>query len=146
MRLSGVYETSVFMYNYPFLGREYETAVAWPLYFNRFIFFRPINACRRSLRLIITESESLRYFPEYWKPTVNCSAIFASVRKAIRMLNVCKQGLTILLVSKTVWVSWQSYRHLWADFLEDVGASTSHTPMRLHGLLQRQLLYLYLYL
>jgi hypothetical protein len=29
-----------------------------------------------------------------------------------------------------------TYRHLWVDCLEDVGASTSHTPMDLHGLLQ----------
>jgi hypothetical protein len=28
------------------------------------------------------------------------------------------------------------YRHLWADSLENVGASTSHNPMGLHGLLQ----------
>jgi hypothetical protein len=33
----------------------------------------------------------------------------------------------------------QPYRHLWADCLEDVGASTSHTPMGLHGLLQGRL-------
>jgi hypothetical protein len=34
------------------------------------------------------------------------------------------------------------YGHLWADFLEDVEASTSHNPMGLHGLLQGEL-YLY---
>jgi hypothetical protein len=28
------------------------------------------------------------------------------------------------------------YRHLWADCLENVGPSTSHNPMGLHGLLQ----------
>jgi hypothetical protein len=27
------------------------------------------------------------------------------------------------------------HRHLWADYLENVGASTSHNPMGLHGLL-----------
>jgi hypothetical protein len=27
-------------------------------------------------------------------------------------------------------------RHQWADFLENVGISTSHNPMDLHGLLQ----------
>jgi hypothetical protein len=27
------------------------------------------------------------------------------------------------------------HRHLWADYSENVGASTSHTPMGLHGLL-----------
>jgi hypothetical protein len=32
--------------------------------------------------------------------------------------------------------SWQPYRHLWADYLENVGASTSHNPMGLHGLSQ----------
>jgi hypothetical protein len=37
---------------------------------------------------------------------------------------------------------WQPYRHLWADFLENVGSSTSHNPMCLHGLLQG---WLYLY-
>jgi hypothetical protein len=31
------------------------------------------------------------------------------------------------------------YLHLWADCLEDVGASTSHTPMGLRGLLEGQL-------
>jgi hypothetical protein len=31
------------------------------------------------------------------------------------------------------------HRHLWADCLEDVGASTSHKPMDLHGLLQEEL-------
>jgi hypothetical protein len=34
---------------------------------------------------------------------------------------------------------WQPYHNLWADCLEDVVASTSHTPMGLHGLLQGQL-------
>jgi hypothetical protein len=29
-----------------------------------------------------------------------------------------------------------TYRHLWADCLENVGASTPHNPMGLHGLLQ----------
>jgi hypothetical protein len=29
-----------------------------------------------------------------------------------------------------------AYRHLWADCLENVGASMSHNPMGLHGLLQ----------
>jgi hypothetical protein len=38
-----------------------------------------------------------------------------------------------------VWV-WKPYCHLWADCLEDVGASTSHDSMGLHGLLQRELL------
>jgi hypothetical protein len=28
------------------------------------------------------------------------------------------------------------HRHLWADCLENVGTSTSHNPMGLHGLLQ----------
>jgi hypothetical protein len=32
------------------------------------------------------------------------------------------------------------YIHLWADCLENVVASTSHSPMGLHGLLQGQLL------
>jgi hypothetical protein len=31
---------------------------------------------------------------------------------------------------------WQLHRHLWADCLENVGASTSHNTMGLHGLLQ----------
>jgi hypothetical protein len=31
-------------------------------------------------------------------------------------------------------LSWQPHRHLWADCLENVGASTSHNPMSLHGL------------
>jgi hypothetical protein len=35
-----------------------------------------------------------------------------------------------------------TYRHLWADCLENVRASTSHNPMGPHGLLQR---YLYFY-
>jgi hypothetical protein len=30
-------------------------------------------------------------------------------------------------------------RHLLVDYLENVGASTSHNPMALHGLLQGQL-------
>jgi hypothetical protein len=30
----------------------------------------------------------------------------------------------------------QPHRQLWADCLENVGASTSHNPMGLHGLLQ----------
>jgi hypothetical protein len=38
---------------------------------------------------------------------------------------------------------WQPYRHLWADCLDDVGASTSHTPMGLHGMLQDNLTFLY---
>jgi hypothetical protein len=39
--------------------------------------------------------------------------------------------------------SWQPHRHLWADFLENVGASTSHKIKNLHGLLQKEL-YLFL--
>jgi hypothetical protein len=35
--------------------------------------------------------------------------------------------------------AWLPHRHLWAGCLENVGASTSHSPMRLHGLLQRLL-------
>jgi hypothetical protein len=30
----------------------------------------------------------------------------------------------------------KSHRHLWAECLENVGASTSHGPMGLHGMLQ----------
>jgi hypothetical protein len=30
----------------------------------------------------------------------------------------------------------QPHRHLWADCLENVGASTSHNPVGLRGLLQ----------
>jgi uncharacterized membrane-anchored protein len=33
-------------------------------------------------------------------------------------------------------IGWWPHRHLWADCLENVGASTSHNPMGLHGLLQ----------
>jgi hypothetical protein len=33
------------------------------------------------------------------------------------------------------------HHHLWADWRENVGASTSHNPMGLHGLLQE---YIYL--
>jgi hypothetical protein len=33
-----------------------------------------------------------------------------------------------------VW-GWQPHHHLWADCLENVGTSTSHNPMGLHGLL-----------
>jgi hypothetical protein len=32
---------------------------------------------------------------------------------------------------------WKPHRRLWADCVENVGASTSHNPMDLHGLLQR---------
>jgi hypothetical protein len=32
--------------------------------------------------------------------------------------------------------SWQSYRHLWADCLDNVGSLTSHNPIGLHSLLQ----------
>jgi hypothetical protein len=32
---------------------------------------------------------------------------------------------------------WQPHCHLWADCLRNVGASTSHNTMDLHGLLQR---------
>jgi hypothetical protein len=32
--------------------------------------------------------------------------------------------------------AWQPHRHLWADCLENVRASTSHNPVGLHGLLQ----------
>jgi hypothetical protein len=35
--------------------------------------------------------------------------------------------------------SWQLYPRLWADCLENVGCSTSHNRMGLHGLLQGQL-------
>jgi hypothetical protein len=31
---------------------------------------------------------------------------------------------------------WQPHRHLWPNFLVNVGASTSHNPVGLHGLLQ----------
>jgi hypothetical protein len=37
---------------------------------------------------------------------------------------------------RPVHKAWQPFRHLWADCLENVGASTSHNPMGLHGLLQ----------
>jgi hypothetical protein len=33
--------------------------------------------------------------------------------------------------------TWQPHRHLWAYCLENVGVTTSHNPMGLHGLLQR---------
>jgi hypothetical protein len=39
---------------------------------------------------------------------------------------------------------WQPHRHLWADGLENVGASASHNPMGLRSLLEGQF-YLYLY-
>jgi hypothetical protein len=32
--------------------------------------------------------------------------------------------------------SWQPYRHLWADCLDNVESLTSHNPIGLHGLLQ----------
>jgi hypothetical protein len=32
--------------------------------------------------------------------------------------------------------SWQPHRHLWTECLENVGTSTSHNPMGLHGLLK----------
>jgi hypothetical protein len=35
--------------------------------------------------------------------------------------------------------SWQPYRHLWADCLNNVASLTSHNPTGLHGLLQEQL-------
>jgi hypothetical protein len=35
---------------------------------------------------------------------------------------------------------WQLHRHLRVDYLKNVGASTSHNPMGLHGLLQGQVL------
>jgi hypothetical protein len=31
---------------------------------------------------------------------------------------------------------WQLHRHLWADFLDNVGPSTSDNPIGLHRLLQ----------
>jgi hypothetical protein len=31
---------------------------------------------------------------------------------------------------------WQPYRHLWADYLENVGVSTCHNPMGHHDILQ----------
>jgi hypothetical protein len=34
--------------------------------------------------------------------------------------------------------SWQTYRHLWADYLDNVGSLTSHKPTGLHGLLRGQ--------
>jgi hypothetical protein len=40
---------------------------------------------------------------------------------------------------------WQPYRHLWAHCLGNMGASTPHNPMGLHGPLQGQL-YLFFYL
>jgi hypothetical protein len=40
---------------------------------------------------------------------------------------------------------WQPHRHLWADCLENVGASTSHNPTGFHGLLQGWL-YLFFFL
>jgi hypothetical protein len=41
-------------------------------------------------------------------------------------------------------LSWQLHRHLWFDCLGNVGASTSHNLMSLHGLLQGQLYLFYL--
>jgi hypothetical protein len=37
------------------------------------------------------------------------------------------------------WYSCQPHRHLWADCVQKVGASTSHKTVGLHGLLQVQL-------
>jgi hypothetical protein len=34
--------------------------------------------------------------------------------------------------------SWQPYRHLWAECLESVGASTFHNALDLYGVLQGQ--------
>jgi hypothetical protein len=45
-----------------------------------------------------------------------------------------------------VKIGWQPHCQLWADCLENVGASTSHNPMDVHGLLQGLLYLLYLYL
>jgi hypothetical protein len=50
----------------------------------------------------------------------------------------------------TLWASTACYRdgfteprcHLWADCIDNVGPSTSHNPMGLQGLLQRQLYFL----
>jgi hypothetical protein len=41
-------------------------------------------------------------------------------------------------------VRLQPYRHRSADCLENVGASTSHNPMGLHGLLQDSFTFLFL--
>jgi hypothetical protein len=44
-------------------------------------------------------------------------------------------------------VGLTTHRYLYVDCLETVGASTSHNPMGLHGLLQGELyLYLYVYM
>jgi hypothetical protein len=42
--------------------------------------------------------------------------------------------------------AWQLHCHLWADCVENVGASTSQNPMGLHALLQGWLYLLYIYI
>jgi hypothetical protein len=39
-------------------------------------------------------------------------------------------------MSRVVIVGWQPYRHLWTDCPVSVGASRSHDPIGLHGLLR----------
>jgi hypothetical protein len=47
--------------------------------------------------------------------------------RACSEFNLCKNNL----------ITWESHRHLWANCLEIVGASTPHILMCLHGLLLR---------
>jgi hypothetical protein len=56
----------------------------------------------------------------------------------VRTRNCVTTSLKEIIVVK--WVSWrvrfwQAHRHLWAECQENVGASTSHSRMGLHGLL-----------
>jgi hypothetical protein len=44
-----------------------------------------------------------------------------------------------------VVIRWQPQGHLWAEYLENVGSSTSHTPTCLHSQLQEYLYFLFLF-
>jgi hypothetical protein len=81
------------------------------------------SACCVMLRTPLAGSVTAKSFDTKWSVT--------------RSYNVVSWVPGIFLgVNGDRRVRIQLHRHLWADFLENVEALTSHNPMYLHGLLQ----------
>jgi hypothetical protein len=85
-----------------------------------------------SLRSILIFSFHFGHYDTSWK------VAGSNPDEVIRFFNWPNRSSRTMFLGSTQpqTEGWQSHRHLWADYLENMGASTSHNPMTLHGLLQ----------